>query len=353
MRQTALRHVYAFTVDSKPPVGLRSGRRQELRSRHFCRSKSGDDDVDVDATLCWWLASCFLQRAAFLLPLYTGRYRRRLFPIHLAPLFLSSFLPPPCVTGDEMRVPFFFSSSAILLLSAQSWAKPVYEDRFFKRGTSSLTSDGASLDGMQFDFVIVGGGTAGLAAAYELAKDPRKRTLVIEAGSDTRSNDKVSKQSSYTQAFGDKELDWNSATVPQQTAGGAVRHLHAGKGLGGTSTINGGAFSVPPSSQSEHLELFLCSKAFVADFLLPRSRRTPEAGKQWTVLVHLSKISQGFSEFPCAFFRSAQHRRHLRPVCPRHQWTSGPWLFDDDEEGPAGTGLCRKYQADVGCIASK
>jgi hypothetical protein len=202
------------------------------------------------------------------------KVQHQFFPLPLPLPTSTSALFPSHTTSlphyDKMKLFFFLSTSATLLLSTQSLAKPINEDHIFKRGTSSITTDGASLNGMEFNCVIVGGGTAGLAAAYQLAKDPNRKVLVIEAGGDTRNNDKVSKQSAYTQAFGDKQLDWNSATVPQQTTGGAVRRLHAGKGLGGTSTINGGAFSVPPSTQSESVPIFSFGDT-PADRALPQS----------------------------------------------------------------------------------
>ncbi|UZJ55738.1 hypothetical protein CBS101457_005058 [Exobasidium rhododendri] len=118
-----------------------------------------------------------------------------------------------------------------------------------RAATTSLLTDGASINDKSFDYVIAGGGTSGLAAAYELSKDSSKKVLVIEAGGDPRRNTKVTSYSAYEEAFGDATLDWNINTVPQEFANGKVSPLHAGKGLGGSSNINGGVFSVPPSSQ--------------------------------------------------------------------------------------------------------
>lgn len=113
-----------------------------------------------------------------------------------------------------------------------------------------IANDGAAINGRSFDYVVVGGGTSGLTAAHKLSEDSSKSVLVIEAGGDPRQNDKITDYSKYTTAFNDDELDWTTSTVPQQSANGKQVSLHAGKGIGGTSNINGGEFSAPPSTQS-------------------------------------------------------------------------------------------------------
>ncbi|KAK7960564.1 aryl-alcohol dehydrogenase [Apiospora saccharicola] len=67
----------------------------------------------------------------------------------------------------------------------------------------------------QFDYIIVGGGTAGLAVASHLSKDETVRVLVIEAGADHSGDPLVSMPGGLVGQFGNPEYDWNFRTVPQ------------------------------------------------------------------------------------------------------------------------------------------
>ena len=74
-----------------------------------------------------------------------------------------------------------------------------------------------------FDYVVVGGGTAGLAVAARLAEDGTKSVAVIEAGSFYEiGNGNLSQIPVYGPAFSGKSLidiaplvDWAFATTPQ------------------------------------------------------------------------------------------------------------------------------------------
>lgn len=89
-----------------------------------------------------------------------------------------------------------------------------------------------------FDFVILGGGTAGLVVANRLSEDPSITVAVIEAGNLERNNPNVTSAVALGLAK-DTAVDWQYATAPQIYGGNESIIWSAGKGLGGSSLING------------------------------------------------------------------------------------------------------------------
>lgn len=89
-----------------------------------------------------------------------------------------------------------------------------------------------------YDFVVVGGGTAGLVVAARLTEDPKIKVAVIEAGKNLMDDKNVSTPSLYPTLIGRKEYDWCMTSVPQPNAGNKVYSMPRGKLLGGSSGIN-------------------------------------------------------------------------------------------------------------------
>ncbi|KAJ5279749.1 hypothetical protein N7478_005121 [Penicillium angulare] len=100
---------------------------------------------------------------------------------------------------------------------------------------------GDSIDaflGFQYDYLILGGGTAGLVVAARLSEDPSVNVGVIEAGQDQRSNPMVTCPAFSPQMIGRPEYDWLHKTIPQRGNGGKVHAQCRGKMVGGSSAIN-------------------------------------------------------------------------------------------------------------------
>ncbi|KAI0835608.1 putative GMC oxidoreductase [Hypoxylon sp. FL0890] len=89
-----------------------------------------------------------------------------------------------------------------------------------------------------FDYVIAGAGTCGLVLANRLSEDPNVRVAVIEPGEDVRNNPNVTDVTRFLRAYG-TAIDWQYTTTPQPGANNRSIPFHAGKAIGGTSTING------------------------------------------------------------------------------------------------------------------
>ncbi|KAI1374107.1 oxidoreductase [Hypoxylon crocopeplum] len=95
-----------------------------------------------------------------------------------------------------------------------------------------------------YDFIVVGGGTAGIVIATRLSEISTLRVLVLEAGSD-HSDDLRVKIPAFYAALHGTELDWCFKTEPQPSLNDRVVTLNQGKALGGSSTINNNVFAPP------------------------------------------------------------------------------------------------------------
>ncbi|EJC99487.1 uncharacterized protein FOMMEDRAFT_93872 [Fomitiporia mediterranea MF3/22] len=91
-----------------------------------------------------------------------------------------------------------------LLLSVYLLASPLLS---LGKHAFGVTSDPNTADNQTFDYVIVGGGLAGLTIAGRLTEDPSKTVLVIEAGNDDRNDPRVFDLLEYGAVFG-TSLDW-------------------------------------------------------------------------------------------------------------------------------------------------
>ena len=95
----------------------------------------------------------------------------------------------------------------------------------------------------QFDYVIVGGGSAGSVLANRLTADPGTRVLVLEAGRpDWRFDVFVHMPAALAFPIGSRFYDWKYESEPEPFMNGRRIYHARGKILGGSSSINGMIF---------------------------------------------------------------------------------------------------------------
>ena len=91
---------------------------------------------------------------------------------------------------------------------------------------------------MNFDYVIIGAGSAGCVLANRLTEDPGKRVLLLEAGPrDT--NIWIHVPLGYGKLFTRTDINWAYQSEPEPALNGRRIFTPRGRVLGGSSSING------------------------------------------------------------------------------------------------------------------
>ncbi|KAK7029895.1 GMC oxidoreductase [Favolaschia claudopus] len=115
-----------------------------------------------------------------------------------------------------------------------------------------------NISGKTFDYVIVGGGTAGLALASRLSEDPTVRVVVLEAGEANLHDPNILIPAQFGKTFGNPKVgncyDWAFPTVKQEHSNGKEHIWSRGKGLGGSSGLNFCAWVKPPAADVDAIE---------------------------------------------------------------------------------------------------
>ncbi len=99
------------------------------------------------------------------------------------------------------------------------------------------------MDELEYDYVIVGGGSAGCALANRLSANPSNKVLVLEAGrTDWKWDVFIHMPAALAFPIGSRFYDWKYESEPEPHMNGRRVYHARGKVLGGSSSINGMIF---------------------------------------------------------------------------------------------------------------
>ena len=91
---------------------------------------------------------------------------------------------------------------------------------------------------LEYDFIVVGAGTAGCVTASRLSADKKSRVLLLEAGPADR-NFWIHIPLGYGKTMSNPKVNWCSWSAPVERLNGRKLYCSRGKVLGGSSSING------------------------------------------------------------------------------------------------------------------
>jgi choline dehydrogenase len=90
----------------------------------------------------------------------------------------------------------------------------------------------------RWDYVVVGGGSAGCVAAGELASDPSVSVLLLECGDPADRHPETLAADGYKKAFINDRVMWERFSVPQKGCANHRLFMGSGRGLGGSGSVN-------------------------------------------------------------------------------------------------------------------
>jgi choline dehydrogenase len=128
------------------------------------------------------------------------------------------------------------------------------------------------MDSQQFDYVIVGGGTAGCLLANRLSADPSKRVCLLEAGGEDNwiwINIPVG----YLYCIANPRTDWMFRTTKDAGLNGRDIHYARGRGLGGCSLINAMIYMRGQKRDYDQWAAITGDPAWTWDSVLPYFRK--------------------------------------------------------------------------------
>ncbi|MGY9057957.1 MAG: GMC family oxidoreductase, partial [Alphaproteobacteria bacterium] len=119
----------------------------------------------------------------------------------------------------------------------------------------------------EFDFIIVGAGSAGCVLANRLSADPKNRVLLLEAGPEDK-NFWIHVPLGFGKTLQNPDVNWLFESEPEPGMNGRRDFLPRGKVLGGSSSINGMIYMRGQAQDYDHWAQLGC-RGWGYDDVLP------------------------------------------------------------------------------------
>ena len=190
------------------------------------------------------------------------------------------------------------------------------------------------IDGKEFDYIIVGAGSAGCALAHRLSREASRKVLLLEAGGEDR-NPMIHIPLGFAFLMNHPQLNWGYKTEPEPGLAGRRIKWPRGRVLGGTSAINGMVYIRGQREDYDHWADLGC-EGWDYDSVLPyflRSEHKAEGANEW----HAQGGPLWVEEF------SLDERMPLADLYVQACMESGlPFNADFNAERQEGVGLYQK-----------
>ncbi|CAL1711877.1 unnamed protein product [Somion occarium] len=123
------------------------------------------------------------------------------------------------------------------MINAQPWLYAALCFLLHSSSNAKVLSSPAELTVREYDFIVVGGGTAGSVVASRLSEDPQVAVLLIEAGGSHEGL--LNLEAPFLGVtLPNTAVDWNYTAVPQVGLNNRTFHYTRGYVLGGSSSVN-------------------------------------------------------------------------------------------------------------------